>query len=218
MQSIVDNDIKCMTLEKSTEKKNRKYSSELNYDENIVFQFYSKSADKPPGKGAGEQIPEEDKYKYKELQEIPNWRKVLSNFAVAPFELDGYRWKGVEWFYHASKFKRNNPEFYLQFSLDSGSEISEDAKMAKAAGGKTGKFNKKQLRPKSVVMDPDFFTSKRNEVEMERAQMAKYSQNALAKRVLLATRNAKLVHFVRASPPIVFYDSMRVRYKISTYR
>ena len=86
--------------------------------------------------------------------------------------------------------------------------------MAKGAGGKTGKFKGKQIRPKSVVMDPDFFTSKRNEVEMERGQMAKYSQNALAKRVLLATGNAKLVHYVRASPPIVFYDSMRIREKL----
>ena len=201
-------------IEKQQEEMEAKNSGELSYDENTIFQFYSKSADKAPGKGAGERIPEADKYKYKELQKIPNWRKILSNFAVTPFELDGHRWKGVEWFYHASKFKQNNPEFYLQFSLDSGSEISEDAKMAKGAGGKTGKFKGKQIRPKSVVMDPDFFTSKRNEVEMERGQMAKYTQNALAKRVLLATGNAKLVHYVRASPPIVFYDSMRIREKL----
>tara|TARA_B100001063_G_C16778248_1_gene567850 strand:+ start:6580 stop:8607 length:2028 start_codon:yes stop_codon:yes gene_type:complete len=201
-------------IEKEQEEMEAKNNGELNYDENTVFQFYSKSADKPPGKGAGEKIPEADKYKYKELQQIPNWRKILSNFAVTPFELDGHRWKGVEWFYHASKFKKDNPEFYLQFSLDSGSEISEDAVMAKGAGGKTGKSRGKQLRPKSVVMDSDFFTSKRNEVEMERGQMAKYSQNSLAKRVLLATQNAKLVHYVRAAPPIVFYDTMRVREKL----
>jgi|UniRef100_A0A6C0BY75 predicted NAD-dependent protein-ADP-ribosyltransferase YbiA (DUF1768 family) len=186
--------------------------SDVTYDENTVFQFYSKSADRAPGKGSGEKIPASDVGLYKELDGIPDWRKVLSNFYIAPFELDGHRWNSVEHFYHASKFKRGNPEFYLTFTLnEGGEEISKDPALAKGAGGKTGKFKGKRIRPKEVVMDEDFFTSKRNEVEMERAQKAKYEQNPLAKRVLLYTGNAKLQHFVRASPPIVFYDTMRVR-------
>jgi hypothetical protein len=86
--------------------------------------------------------------------------------------------------------------------------------MAKGAGGKTGKFKGKQIRPKEVTMDADFFTSKRNELEMERGQQAKYEQNPIAKRVLLGTSIAKLQHFVRGAPPIVFYDTMRVREKL----
>ena len=102
------------------------------YTSKTVLQFYSKSAEKPyPGKGSGEKLG--DKERYLELSRIPNWRRMLSNFSISPFTLDGHMWSGVEWYYQGSKFKKNNPEFYLLFSLDSGSEISKDAAMAKAA-------------------------------------------------------------------------------------
>ena len=198
------------------EEKNEEKMSDVRFDENTVFQFYSKSSGKPaPGKGSGEKIPKEDGHLYRELQGIPDWRKVLSNFWIGSFELDGHQWNSVEHFYHASKFKQTNPEFYLQFSLDVGKgELSKEPAMAKGAGGKTGKFKGKQIRPKEVTMDADFFTSKRNELEMERGQQAKYEQNPIAKRVLLGTSIAKLQHFVRGAPPIVFYDTMRVRNKL----
>jgi DNA-directed RNA polymerase subunit M/transcription elongation factor TFIIS len=41
------------------------------------FQFYSRSADSAPGKGAGEVKPSEESYSA--LAAIPGWRKVLSN-------------------------------------------------------------------------------------------------------------------------------------------
>ena len=195
-------------------------SSKLNhkkpiYDEDTVFQFYSKSSGKAlPGKGAGEKIPKDKIKLYAELASIKDWRKVLSNFYIAPFELDGHRWNSVEHFYHASKFKKNNPDWYLQFSLDSDTELSKNPVLAKGAGGKTGKSRGKQIRPKTIVMDDDFFSSGRNITEMERAQFAKYTQNETAKMVLLATKNAKLVHYSRGQPPIVFEDTMRIREKI----
>ena len=46
---------------------------------------------------------------------------------------------------------------------------------------------------------------------MKKAQMAKFSQNLPLKEMLLATKDAKLQHHVRGSPPIVFYDSMKIR-------
>jgi len=189
---------------------------DVHYDENTTFQFYSKSSSKPlPGKGAGEKIQTKDIPLYQELQSISDWRKVLSNFWLGQFNLDGHKWSSVEHFYHASKFKKNNPEFYLTFTLDTGGgELSKNTAMAKGAGGKTGKFQGKKIRPKTITMDPDFFTSKRNELEMERGQQAKYEQNPLATRVLLATGTAKLQHFVRASEPIIFYDTMRIREKL----
>ena len=42
-------------------------------------------------------------------------------------------------------------------------------------------------------------------------QLEKYKSDPLAKQVLLATKNAKLQHFVRGQPPIVFYDTMKIR-------
>ena len=121
----------------------------------------------------------------------------------------------MEHFYHASKFKKNNPDFYALFSLDSDSEIAKSPAMAKGAGGKTGKFKGKQLRPKKIKIDDDFFSSKENEKAMYRGQMAKYKQVDEARRVLMATKDAKLQHFVRGGQPIVFYDTMKIREVLS---
>jgi hypothetical protein len=185
------------------------------YDEKTIFQFYSKSATAPlPGKGSGETIAPERIKEFSDLAAMKGWRRVLSNFFISPFELDGHKWNSVEHFYHAQKFKKNNPEFSLQFSLDSNSDISKEAVLAKSAGGKTGKSKGKLLRPKNIIMDDDFFSGGRNIVEMERGQMAKYTQGPKARAVLKATKNAKLQHYLRGQKPIVFEDTMRIRERI----
>ena len=185
------------------------------FDDDIILQFYSRSSDAAPGKGSGEKIPSSKISEFKELAQIENWRKMLSNFAIASFECDGKEWLSVEHFYQGSKFKNTNKEngFYDQFSLDSQSEISKNPAMAKCAGGKTGKCKGKQVRPKNVVMDVDFMGKRRDET-MEKSMYCKFTQNPEFKRMLLATKNAKLVHFVRGSPVDVFYDLMRVRKRI----
>ena len=192
------------------------------YDDNIHFVFYSKSSDKKPGKGKHEKIPKEKEGDYSELSKVKDWRRVLSNFyvVVKPFELDGHTWNSVEHYYQASKFKNytegsDKHDFYLKFTAESNSEISKDPDKAKKYGGKnkTGKY-----RPKNILMDEDFFTGKHKKF-MEEGQRAKYTQDEHSQKVLLLTKNAKLLHLmkVRGAPSqlIPFFDSMKIRKDLS---
>jgi predicted NAD-dependent protein-ADP-ribosyltransferase YbiA (DUF1768 family) len=193
-------------------------SSDL-YDSGTVLRFYSQSLGKPrPGKGAGEILGPEGANAYEELARIPDWRKKLANSWPAEFKLDNHTWLTAEHYYQASKFKRNNKDFYIQFSLDSrDSSIAKDAEMAKAAGSKSGKFKGELLRTKNIMLDPDFYQKptgvkySRGEIEMEAAMRAKFTQHPDLKQLLLATKKAKLEHIRRGAPAEVFKDLMRVR-------
>jgi len=170
------------------------------YNDNTVFMFYSKSQNKPPGKGAGEKILAADVDRFAKLAAMKDWRKVLSNFYIDPFEKDGKTWNTVEHFYQGSKFKEGNPEFYEQFSLGSGSVFSENPVLAKAAGGKTGtaklpgESKRTRLRPTTVTADDPFWAQK-NEI-MKDALLAKFTQNKLPRDVLQKTLDAKLTHYL----------------------
>ena len=184
------------------------------YDDAIVFQFYSKSMDKPlPGTGSGETIERADIPKFAELaKETPQWRKMLSNFWEPPgddrskalFELDGHSWRTLEHYLEGSRFRKENPKHYLNFSLESDSDLSKSPTLAQAAA--------KDDKYKDIMPDADF--GAREEKELEDAQYAKYSQNSYLADMLLKTRNAKLVQFRRGKPPVVCNELMRVRHRL----
>lgn len=182
---------------------------------NDVFVFYSKSSNKNlPGKGTGESG---DPDNYKELLEIDkNWRRVLSNFYQGEFTADGLKWATAEHYYHGGKFIKDNSDFYKKFSLDSNSEFSKDPIKAKAAGGKSGLYVKKGertlFRPNYIKMDSNFNSLK----HMEHVLRQKFTQVKKAKDVLLATKNAKLVHYIgsrskKKKSKEVWYHLMKIR-------
>ena len=143
------------------------------YNDLIVFRCSSNSASSPPGEGEGEEIPEGDKSKFKELSRIKDWRRKIANFWTstssgdwsAEFTLDGKRWKSVEHYYQASKFKYGHPEFYDKFSLDYQGEsveghpelvIAQKPSLAKHAGT-DGFYEGIRIRPENIEFDKDFF-------------------------------------------------------------
>ena len=185
------------------------------YDDNIVFVFYDGSSSKfLPGRNtnAGEKIqPPELVKDFAALAAIPEWRRKLDVAWIGnPFTLDGHRWGSVEHYYQASKFKQDNPEFYLSFSLESGTELSKNPERAKAAASKTGKYKGELVRPKEVIIDPEFY-GKRGKKELFDAQFAKFSQNEDLKRLLIETKNAKLLHCKKCKEPELMEDLMMIR-------
>jgi len=217
-----DQDSKIATIDATAEEEDNKDFKD--YNENIVFTFYSKSADRKPGKGKNEKIPKEKEDDFKELSKIKDWRKVLSNFWIVsqPFELDGHMWNSVEHYYHACKFKNytegsEKHDFYLKFTAESDSEVSKDPGKAKSYGGTDSSH---KYRPKHILMDDDFFNGN-HKIAMEKGQRAKYMNDALSQKVLLLTKNAKLVHYTsnrgkgKVSKLVTFFDTMKIRKELN---
>lgn len=179
------------------------------HGETDVFQFYDAAADKPkPGKGSGETIGPEGVSKYSELK--GEWRKKLSHGYVKPFKLDGKMWQTVDHFVEAQKFK-NQPEVYELFSMTSGSELSKDVEMARAAGaGK--KYKGKQVLPKGTKEDPNWDDDMEKEAK-EKALVVKFEDEELSN-ILKATKDAKLMLYQRGKPARIEVELMRVRQKL----
>ena len=184
------------------------------YDEEIEFIITTKTTDALPGKASGERIPKDKEATFEKLSKVKNWRYHLSNYGIGEFVLDGKTWKTIENYYQGSKFKKNNPQFYNVFSLDSREPveghpeliISENATLAKYAGT-TGIYNDKEkgpirIRPEGIEIDEDFFLPEdvsekdkyrfREKYELFIAQQTKFNTNEKMKKILKATKNAKL--------------------------
>ena len=197
------------------------------YDKDTVFMFHSNSNHTPiPGKGSGEKILDEHISDFIRLNKIKDWRRKLDDSWEVPFSLDGHRWQTVEHYYLGSQFKKGFPDFYLKFALDNpnrdadiNSDIATDIAIARVAGGKSGKTKDRILRDKSIRIDSDFFeigVNTRSEEERKSAITAKFTQNLDLKNMLLETKNAKLVHFVRGREPETDNLLMNLRKELRT--
>lgn len=180
------------------EKEDDAVNSEL-YDHKTILAFYSKAPkSSKPGKAnnIGEKIDDKDTVKYKKLAKYVDWRRKLDDDWMVQFKADGHLWNSVEHYYQGSKYKNGFPDFYLQFSLDSESEISRNVELARDATSSTGKRKDVVLRPKNVIVDSNFY-GQRSKAIREEGVKSKFQQNEDLKQMLLSTNNAKLIHFVR---------------------
>ena len=177
------------------------------FDDSIVFIVHEKSANNLPGHGNGEHIPEQLISEYAELSSDAKWRNKLSNEWMQPFELDGRRWLTAEHYYQGSKFKKNNPNFYRQFSINSGMEIANKVDLAKSAGRKSGIHRGVHYRERGVSRDVDF----KKEDAMHTALVAKFTQHPDLKEALMNTMNAKIMIHRRGTQCVPAMALMRVR-------
>ena len=199
------------------------------FDSEIEFCFHASSANAKAGEGVGEKIPQTRKNEFLKLNMIPHWRRMLEDGYVGDdkhadldtsFELHGKRWKAVEIYYQAAKFRKQNPDFFAQFSLDSNSEFCRDVELARIAGSvsgrgtvKEGKTTKKVVFRKKgeIVIDSDFYNGVRNREERMAALRAKFTQVPIFKEVLKLTKRALLKQFYRRSEPVPDVELMEVR-------
>jgi len=181
----------------------------VEHDPKIVFTFHTNPQNRvTPGCGCGEQIPIDKILQYIELAKVPKWRNKLDdNWTEAPFTLGKHRWASTENQYQGSKYINSYPEFAMLFSIDSNSPFSKDPALAKIVGGK----NKHHLKPPHVKhIDKDFY-GERSVKEKYNGLVAKFEQNLDLAHILLSTRPATLMQFVRGKKPEIRYDLMRVR-------
>lgn len=191
------------------------------FDKTTTLAFHTLSSKSAlPGHGVQEQITKAAKPHYVNLSKHKNWRQMLDDaWTEHVFEVDGKKYASVEHYYQGAKFKKLNPDFAFQFSLDSETPLSRDIDLARSAGSITGKPSKnarkklKQdvlLRPAETKIDPDFY---RERAQQERLAglNAKFTQNKDLGEMLKGTLNAKLVQFKRGSPGETDHVLMAVR-------
>ncbi len=180
--------------------------------------FFSKSANKPPGKGTNERVG--NPANYAALAAKSNWRQALSNFWPAPFTApDGHRYNTVEHYFQAKKlyialgperFFREAPErpfeethLFRIFCLD-----APEAFPSAAEGGAAAQKRRKIIYLSDAELA--LWDSRKEEV-MFQAQLAKFGQNENLKEILLATGTAELWHGAARQPPARMLSLERVR-------
>ena len=150
---------------------------------NDTLCFFSGSSNCRPGLGPNERVALLSRYK--ELEQITFWRRKLSNFAVAPFQLDGKTWRTVEHYFQAQKLRLVDPELAETFTVESGSKLGTEGN-----GLDAQKMRKARILSKEFL---EVWEKQKDEV-MARAWRAKFSQNEEMRKVLLATGEAELLH------------------------
>jgi predicted NAD-dependent protein-ADP-ribosyltransferase YbiA (DUF1768 family) len=164
--------------------------------------YYSKSANKPAGKGTNEQSL--NYHIYDELNKIKDWRKILSNLYNNEFTYDNKIYNSVEHAFQAKKIEIVDKDKALWFCKNSGHINS-------IVDGLNAIKNRKL-----VILNNEhliIWNNIKNKV-MEEILLAKFTQIHIAKQVLLLTKNAIFLHSSKGIPITRQYDLENVRDKI----
>lgn len=183
-----------LILKKRLPKKN---IQELTKDDKIYF--YSRSKDVHPGKGSNEYMKNPELYK--RLSEIKNFRRILSNFHVYPFQFEGYTYNSIEHVFQSKKIELVDKELALNFTLESGHEIGK------------GNGNIAQKHRKLAILSPKMlkkWDSIRHDI-VKRAAIEKYKVCGEGREVLKATLGCQLWHIVSRSQPVRFIHLEEIR-------
>lgn len=186
------------------------------YTDTIIFCIYDKSPDVVPGKGKYEKIPEVSIGEFKTLETFTNWRTRLSNTHHSVFVLDNHKWYSVYHYYVACQFKLSNPEFYVSFSMDSGSPISRSITKAREASDMSKDTT---LRSSDIEPDADYYSGNRHLEELFYGTYANIDQHEDLKRILINTRNAKLMRYVKkdnVSKFVIDTDLLYIRFLLNS--
>lgn len=160
--------------------------------------FYSRSADVRPCKGKNEVG---DPSKYAELAGIKDWRKVLSNFHVAPFVYRGKTYNTIEHGFQAAKIALVDPGKADLFAMESGSELS------RGDGGVAQKHRKMVMLSKDELAQ----WAGIKDVVMFGLALEKFKACAEATEVLKHTGSAQLWHQVNRGKPVRFEHLETIR-------
>jgi hypothetical protein len=152
--------------------------------------YYSKSKDVPAGYGVNEFVS--DKKSYTQLNEISNWRKILSNFHVAKFKYEDYSYSTVEHCYHAQKFSLVSKKMAFKFTIESDHAFGKGDGLAARKRRKLLILTKEQLEEWEKIK---YKTTKA-------ICLAKYNQVPIYKKVIDLTNKAELWHIVMRSTPV----------------
>ena len=162
--------------------------------------FYSGSADRPPGGGVHEAVS--DPPVYAALARTPGWRRMLSNFWVADFVVEGSTYRTVEHRFQAAKIALADPVLARRFTVESGSALG------------LGDGAEARAQRKLVVLSPQHLAQweRGKHAVMRDAMRAKFQQHQALAQVLLATGSAELWHGTgRGQPPQRITDLELVR-------
>jgi ribA/ribD-fused uncharacterized protein len=166
-----------------------------------IIRFYSKSRHTKALHGTGEQ--NQTGHDYSALDNVPDWRKVLSNFHVCPFKYNGHTYRTIEHVFQAEKIRLVDPKLARRFTVESGDPIGQGDGAVAQANRKLVILPAAKLKQWSQISDD----------VMASAARKKFKQCKAAREILLMTWPAQLWHTQLRKKPVRFVHLEEIRDK-----